>query len=49
MSGLMDKAKELAGNKEQSVGQPGDSVERSADSSVNNGMSQPEIRMQGKY
>ncbi|KAF7845648.1 hypothetical protein BT93_L1429 [Corymbia citriodora subsp. variegata] len=35
MSGLMDKAKDLMGKKENQAGQPGDSVESKADSAVN--------------
>lgn len=35
MSGLMDKAEEMMGKKEDSFGQPGDGIERKADDSVN--------------
>eukprot|EP00249_Psilotum_nudum_P004146 c1768_g1_i1 orf=19-234(-) len=35
MSGLMDKVKDVAGKKENNMGQPGDNVERSADNAAN--------------
>jgi hypothetical protein len=38
MSGLMDKAKDLASNKLNQDAQPGNQVEGSADSGANNGM-----------
>lgn len=38
MSGLMDKAKDLANDKLNKDSQPGNQVEGSADSGVNNGM-----------
>jgi hypothetical protein len=38
MSGILDKAKGMADNKLNQDARPGDSVERSADSGVNNGM-----------
>lgn len=41
MSGLMDKVEGAADNKLNQDAQPGDSVERSADSDVNNGTFQP--------
>lgn len=37
MSGLLDKAQDMASNKLNQDAQPGDGVERSADSGVNNG------------
>jgi len=39
MSGILDKAKGMADNKLNQESQPGDGVERSADSGVNNGIS----------
>lgn len=41
MSGLMDKVEGVADNKLNQDAQPGDSVERTADSDVNNGTFQP--------
>lgn len=41
MSGLMDKAKEKLGQKENNFGQPGDKVEGQADNSVNSSKLRP--------